>query len=77
MKLETGSIKGTPAGVDMNDGNQSNPVDLMHRVLIAEDSPVIRRLIGICLRGMDVMIVEEETGPAAPRTRARPILLTP
>ena len=37
----------------------------MHRVLIAEDSPVVRRLIGICLRGLDVTVVEEETGPAA------------
>lgn len=37
----------------------------MHRVLIAEDSPVIRRLIGICLRGLDVTVVEEETVPAA------------
>ena len=37
----------------------------MYRVLIAEDSPVIRRLIGICLRGLNVTVAEEETGPAA------------
>ena len=65
MTVQTGSIKGGAERDDMNIGTQSTPVDLMHRVLIAEDSPVIRRLIGICLRGMDVTIVEEETGPAA------------
>ncbi len=37
----------------------------MYRVLIAEDSPVIRRLIGICLRGLNITVAEEGTGPAA------------
>lgn len=40
-------------------------MDVMHRVLVAEDSPVIRQLIRICLGSLDVAIAEEETGPAA------------
>lgn len=50
-------------GVDTS--HDALSVGPMYRVLIAEDSPVIRRLIGICLRGLDVTVVEEETGPAA------------
>lgn len=37
----------------------------MKRILVAEDSQVIRRLIGICLRGMDVTIDEVESGDDA------------
>ena len=65
MSAGSGSIKHSPTRVDITSGSQSTPVKLMYRVLIAEDSPVIRRLIGICLRGLDVTIVAEETGPAA------------
>jgi len=62
---DTGSIKPTRLTVDASGSSQSIQVYSMHRVLIAEDSPVIRRLIGICLRGLDVTVVEEETVPAA------------
>jgi two-component system chemotaxis response regulator CheY len=34
-------------------------------VLVAEDSPVIRKLVGICLRGMDLEIAEVEDGVTA------------
>jgi len=39
----------------------------MNRILVAEDSQVIRRLIEICLRGMDVVIEEVEAGDEAIR----------
>jgi CheY-like chemotaxis protein len=35
------------------------------RVLVVEDSPVIRRLIDVCLRPADVEIVMREDGPGA------------
>lgn len=34
-------------------------------VLVADDSPVIRKLVGICLRGMDLDLAEAEDGIAA------------
>ncbi len=37
----------------------------MNRILVAEDSQVIRRLISICLRGMDVTLAEVESGDDA------------
>ena len=65
MSSDSDSVKDAHHVVDISGGSQRNRVEPMHRVLIAEDSPVIRRLIGICLRGLDVTVVEEETGPAA------------
>lgn len=38
---------------------------LKRQVLVAEDSPVIRKLISVCLRGLDVEIAEVEDGPSA------------
>ena len=35
-----------------------------HRILVVEDSPVIRRLIEVCLRDSDGQIVTREDGPS-------------
>lgn len=45
----------------------------MNRILVAEDSQVIRRLISICLRGMDVSVVEVESGDEAIETAIRSV----
>lgn len=65
MTTESSPFKPGRSTVDISTSSQTNRVEIMYRVLVAEDSPVIRRLIGICLRGLDVNVSEEETGPAA------------
>ena len=33
------------------------------RILVIEDSPVIRQLIGVCLRGDDIEVITRDDGP--------------
>jgi CheY-like chemotaxis protein len=58
-------VKSRSALVDVRRERQDWGASRMYRILVAEDSQVIRRLISICLRGMEVDVVEVENGNAA------------
>lgn len=67
--MESG-VKTRDAAVDINREHEDWGASRMYRILVAEDSEVIRRLISICLRGMEVDVVEVENGNAAVQAAA-------